>query len=174
MFFELALTTCLSTAFIVDGTSMLPLLHHGDTVSAVSLNCRTLNAGGIVIFRPTSGSALLVKKLIALPDDIIHIRHNRILINGFPANAPDGSHYILNQLGTKLLKLYEGRPLGGHLVIGRSGSKDSSEFGPISINSIIGVVSSIQTRDASPKLAVSDIDLSISDKSSHPSGNTSY
>jgi len=144
MIFEVALATCLSTAFIVDGTSMLPLLHDGDTVSAVAPNCRPLNAGDIVIFRPTEGSPLFVKKLIAVPGDIIHIRHNRILINGFPANAPDGSHYVLNQQGTKLLNLYAGRPLGGHLVIGRAGTKDSSVFGPISHDSIIGVVSSVR------------------------------
>jgi signal peptidase I len=69
----------------VSGTSMVPTLHHNDTlaIEKISLYTHSLQRGEIVIFDPGSkGVGIYIKRIIGLPGDTVEIKDGYVSVNG--------------------------------------------------------------------------------------------
>lgn len=131
-------------AFYIPSESMLPTLQVGDRVlvNKLSYKLHEPRRGDIVVFKAPRGAATdeikdLVKRLVGLPGETIEGRNGRIYIDGRPLNEP----YLPD--GTK------SRPFGpekvpedSYFMLGdnRQFSKDSTFFGPIQRDDLIGRV----------------------------------
>jgi signal peptidase I len=131
--------------FIVQGSSMEPNFHNYDylLIEKISDNFKeSYQRGSVVVFHPPDQpSQNYIKRIIALPNEQIHIKNNTIIIQnennpkGFVLNEPylstdeitDGSYSVK-------LRNNEYYLLGDN----RDNSKDSRTFGPIKKDQIIG------------------------------------
>ena len=146
--------------FQVDGTSMAPTLADSDFVLVNKITYARLDLGpfdflvpgksngdylfggphrgDVVVFRsPTNPARDFVKRVIAVPGDVIEVRDRRVFVNGVPL-AEEG--YTLEapryQFGPEVV------PTDHFFVLGdnRNRSQDSHEFGPIHSRLIVGQV----------------------------------
>jgi signal peptidase I len=124
---------------VISGNSMLPTLSSSDLilVSRLSYQLGPIRAGDIVVFsRPSSRATSLVKRVVALPGNIVEWRGGRLYVEGAamdtgtPGSAGtghdgDGVHVV---------------PAGHYYVLGddRAESTDSRVFGDIARESIEG------------------------------------
>ena len=92
--------------------------------------------GEVVVFRsPESGGSNLIKRIIAVPGDVIEIRSGAVSVNG---QRLDESAYV-DRPGT-FSKAATTVPEDQYWVMGdnRTGSSDSRSFGPIPRENIVG------------------------------------
>lgn len=129
----------------IHGSSMHPLVKHGDEVD-VLVDVQPVKANDLVVFRV--GNQTVIKKVAGVPGDHLDIAQCEdavgtenlcIYINGEAARSPSSKPYKLEHGTVKLVRMYTG-VLSGYFVLGREGTYDSSKFGPISQDAIIGVV----------------------------------
>ncbi len=142
--------TYLFQAFYIPSESMVPTLEIGDRVlvNKVSYRLHDVNRGDIIVFKAPEGTRTaeikdLVKRVIGLPGDTIAGRNGRIYINDkvleepwLPTGTQSRQFQCTAQLGC-----VNGRvPAKSVFVLGdnRLQSKDSTYFGPIRDNGIIG------------------------------------
>lgn len=122
----------------VDGDSMDPTLKNGTAVvySRVSNHYET---GDILSIKMAYGE-YYIKRVVALPGDIVNIVDGKLLVNGVPEEgnyargdtAPEDAeiHYPYTVPGGRLFVLGDNRPV----------SIDSRSFGPVSFSQVQGKV----------------------------------
>lgn len=95
--------------------------------------------GDIIVFDPpVSSDKPYVKRVIGLPGDKISIHDNKVFVNGNAIQEPyiaAPPHYTYPLTGGEFTV-----PAGDIFVLGdnRNNSSDSSRFGPVSLDSVIG------------------------------------
>ena len=153
-----AIATCLLRVFVVQpfyipSESMEPTLHgcpgcNEDhvLVDKISYRAHDVRAGDIVVFhRPADAAGIpdkvLIKRVIALPGDVISLKGGKVYVNGLVLDEP----YVDKQCGPNATTPLTGTsrwkvPANDVFVMGdnRCHSEDSRMFGPIAKSSIIG------------------------------------
>ena len=126
----------LSARVRVDGFSMIPTLQNGEYILVNRLAYKTgqPNRGDIIVFRlPGDEQQDLIKRVIGMPGDTIHISDGIVTINGATLEEP----YIAQD------PLYFGDwtvPEGSLFVLGdnRNDSRDSHQWGLLPLENVIG------------------------------------
>jgi len=143
----LVVRTFLVQAFWIPSASMEPTLHEGDRVlvNKLSYDLHDVHHGDVIVFeRPDEPSEVphpedeiqdLIKRVIALPGDVIEGRDGIVYINDEPIDEP----YLAPDTPTTDLPRQE-IPEGKVFVMGdnRTNSHDSRRFGPVDESSIVG------------------------------------
>ncbi len=122
--------------FWIDGSSMEPSLHHGQHLLATRFSYwfQPPQRGDVIVFRsPISQERDLIKRVIGLPGETVAVRDGRIWIDGQPLDEPYANPTPYNggpwQLGQdEIFVLGDNRPA----------SMDSHNWGPLTLNRIIG------------------------------------
>ena len=126
----------LSARVRVDGFGMIPTLQNGEYILVNKLAYKTGQParGDIIVFRlPGDESQDLIKRVIGLPGDTVHISDGVVTINGAKLREP----YIAQD------PLYFGEwtvPEGFLFVLGdnRNDSRDSHQWGLLPLENVIG------------------------------------
>ncbi|HYN89052.1 MAG TPA: signal peptidase I, partial [Ardenticatenaceae bacterium] len=114
----------------VDGTSMEPTLHSEERliIEKVSYLLHVPARGDIVVLRlPGRESDPLIKRVVALPGEVVAVRNGRVYVDGAPLDEP-----YLNQLTSGFVAAQQ-VPEGHVFVLGdnRGASNDSRIFGMV-------------------------------------------
>ncbi len=128
-------------AFEVLGNSMVPTLERGDRIIAWEEDPEELHRGDIVVVDPPPGdddNTELVKRLMALPGDVIELRFGAFFVNGEPQPLPEGAtpHSGFTWIPRTRLGIDQYYVLGDNRPV----SYDSEEFGPVGPAAIRGKV----------------------------------
>jgi signal peptidase I len=134
VFFLLRVTV---QSFVVVGSSMEPSLEDGQRllVNKVVYHLREPQRGEIIVFhQPNGGSVDLIKRIIALPGDIVEIKEGAVYINDSAIDEP----YI--KAAPSYTMAEEEIPEGKYFVLGdnRNNSNDSHSWGELPQQNIIG------------------------------------
>ncbi|GBF11651.1 signal peptidase I [Tepidibacillus infernus] len=137
--------TFLFAPFIVDGTSMMPTLENGERLIVNELQYRfgQPKRGDIIVFR-YSEEQDYIKRVIALPGEVVEVKNDQLYINGQKVEEP-----YLNeerkQLAVQGLTLTDDfgpvKVEEGHLFVmgdNRRNSKDSRMIGTIKFDQVVG------------------------------------
>ena len=121
----------------VRGESMEPTLHTDEylLVEKISYRLHEPRRGDVVVFKyPRDEQENFIKRVIAIPGDMVEIDSGRVSINGQPIVEP----YLL-QLPRESMPLTE-IPEGKLFVLGdnRLNSNDSRAFGMVSMGEVLG------------------------------------
>lgn len=81
--------TFLFAPFIVDGTSMMPTLENGERLIVNELQYRfgQPKRGDIIVFR-YSEEQDYIKRVIALPGEVVEVKNDQLYINGQKVEEP--------------------------------------------------------------------------------------
>lgn len=142
--FYLIITNFVGGTIEVDGDSMVPTLHHGETymLNRWSYHFRPPRRGELVVIRDPGYADMAIKRIVAIGEEHVEIHDAAVFIGGvalkegylapkirtFPAKGTAASFVI---------------PRNHFFVLGdnRSNSLDSRSYGPLHRQQIIGVVS---------------------------------
>lgn len=120
--------------YSVPSASMSPTLQPGDHIVVTRYISDQPGRGDIVVFRHPAGRDLTVKRIVAIPGDLVEGREGRLLVSGRVLTEPyateGGSVHIPPQLV----------PAGHLFVLGdnRSDSWDSRHWGPLPDSLVVG------------------------------------
>ena len=126
-------------AFRIPSESMVPTLEIGDRLFVNKFIYRFTDPerGDIVVFKSVEGGEEdLIKRVVAVPGDMVEVRDGELYVNGQPQEGsyvnrefPDRSYYGPNTV-----------PEGHVFVMGdnRANSRDSRFFGPVPYENIEG------------------------------------
>jgi signal peptidase I len=122
---------------------MEPTLFQSDRVlvSKVDYRLATPERGDIVVFDPTSDTAIpFVKRIVAIAGDVVELRDGRLYVNGEASEVPEAVGDTLPQ-SPQVVYPYT-VPEGGFFAMGdnRQASSDSRSFGSQPTAQIIGKV----------------------------------
>jgi signal peptidase I len=127
----------------VSGVSMVPTLYPGQVYLLNRWSTRLFppNYGDLVVVRDRSSGELLVKRIVALPNDSIEFRQGRVLLNGRALREPylpPGSHTASRKIGATPQQLAHDE----FFVMGdnRMVSEDSRSHGPVRRADILGTI----------------------------------
>lgn len=128
---------------IIDGASMEPTFHSGDTCLLNRLEpvLGSVDRGDFVVLQDRGPGDYAIKRVIGLPNDEIEFREGRVFVNG----APITEDYLAANTVTTTPHggptRFEVGP-GNYFVLGdnREISEDSRYYGPISKKTLLGVV----------------------------------
>jgi signal peptidase I len=123
--------------YVIEGSSMVPTLHDGDTAVVNMLTWRLgrFDRGEIVLVRD-GGQGYATKRIVGLPGETIDFRENRVYVNGraleeryLNKDTPTVSEQPRFVLGAQ-----------EYLVLGdnRTDSYDSRIYGPVAKSAIMG------------------------------------
>lgn len=128
----------------VSGSSMVPTFKSGDYLitEKVSYRFNSPKRGDIIVLKnPKDESEDFIKRIIAIPGDIIKIENNSVYVNGEKIQE----HYLPPQTPTRAGSfLTEGNQISAgvnqYFVLGdnRNHSSDSREWGSITKEEIVG------------------------------------
>ena len=123
----------------VEGTSMLPMLEDQDRLFINKLAYRVgdIQRGDVVVFLyPHDHEKSYIKRVIALPGDVLKIDHGVVVVNGKEVAEP----YVPKQFEDDRSQPEMTVPAHEYFVMGdhRSISSDSREFGPVDRDLIYG------------------------------------
>jgi signal peptidase I len=123
----------------VEGTSMLPMLEDQDRLFINKLAYRVgdIQRGDVVVFLyPHDHDKSYIKRVIALPGDVLKIDHGAVFVNGKEVAEP----YVPKQFEDDRSQPEMVIPVHEYFVMGdhRSISSDSREFGPVDRDLIYG------------------------------------
>ncbi|MCY4257444.1 MAG: signal peptidase I [bacterium] len=145
----LLLRSVLFQAYYIRFTSMEPTLQNGDRV-LVQKAGNSLDRGDLIVFgRPSGVSGMqsddLIKRVIALPGEVIKLQEGVVYINNQRLHEP---YLDSNRITTGDLSLACPEMVGEGCLVGenevfvmgdnRTNSTDSRTFGPILTNQIVG------------------------------------
>jgi signal peptidase I len=131
--------------FFVKGQSMEPNFHNNDylIIDELSYRFRAPERGEVVVFKyPRNPSQRYIKRIIGLPDEIVEIQDNQIIIHKYlDTIILDESDYLpipINTSGTVKISLGEDE----YFVMGdnRVASSDSRKWGALPEENIVGRV----------------------------------
>lgn len=145
MLFGSVLSYFLITQFMafgqVEGNSMLPTLRDGERflINRLVYRLREPRPGDIIEFNTPRMSDFTVKRVIALPGDVVQIKNGAVYVNGKIRQE----HYLPAGMKTEGQALGENAftvSAGAYFVLGdnRSVSLDSRMFGAISRELLVG------------------------------------
>lgn len=130
----------------IKGASMEPTFTNGNYIftSKVTYKMRQPKQGDIVVFHSIRNPDIeYIKRIIALPGDTVLIQNQEVFVNGTQLIEPYISEkttlipgsYVQENVALTI-------PEGHYFVMGdnRPRSSDSREFGPITLDSIVGQV----------------------------------
>ena len=121
-------------ALVEDGPSMQPNLYRGDRVMTekVSYRFTTPQRGDVVIVRRPEPEKSLIKRVVALPGEVVEVRQGHVWIDGAAAAEPWVTYFGGPDYGPARV------PAGHVFVLGdnRPNSRDSREIGPIALDSV--------------------------------------
>lgn len=123
--------------FEVVGSSMKPSLHDGQRllVNKAVYFFREPEAGEVVVFQaPNNRQADYIKRIIALPGDVVEVKEGVVYVNGSPLDEP----YIKDEPGYTLSP--ETVPENNYFVLGdnRNNSNDSHNGWTVPRQNIVG------------------------------------
>lgn len=129
--------------YFVDGVSMEPNLHNAERilVDKWSYLFHPPQRGDIIVFAaPPDPSEDYVKRIIALPGDIITIRNTTVIVDGdtlsetYVSSARQGNPFAYKQINNVIV------PPNDYFVLGdnRVESSDSRDWGFVPRNNIVG------------------------------------
>lgn len=123
----------------VEGTSMMPILADQERifVNKFVYKFEHISRGDIVVFRyPRDPSKSYIKRVIAVPGDVVRIEDGRVFVNGRRLKEQYVPESYFDHRSFPEHRVAEGfyYVLGDH----RSMSNDSREFGPVSAEYIYG------------------------------------
>ena len=133
LLFALALRTFLFSTYVVLGSSMEDSLHTGDIV-LVWKGPQQLARGDVVMLKRSDYDLCLIKRVIALPGEVVEIKGPEVLVNNTPVPQPAAGHPGSYQMGALQV------PPDSYFVLGdnRDHSRDSQIFGPFKRDEIVG------------------------------------
>lgn len=128
----------------VDGSSMAPSMKDGEryVLWHVLTAMRTPRRGEIICFRLPGESVYTVKRVVALPGEVVQIRGGRLHVSGAPLDEPYLAPGVQTRPGPELgFRTYR-VPADFFVVLGdnRDHSGDSRSFGPVPRHWISGIV----------------------------------
>ena len=121
----------------VEGSSMLPSLHHNNYVIVSRLTYRfgVVERGDVVVFEfPHNKNEDYIKRVIALPGETIEISNGFVYINGQPIEEP----YINAPLARDYPAVMVPQEMVYVMGDNRNDSSDSRRWGALSVEDIIG------------------------------------
>jgi signal peptidase I len=122
--------------YSIPSASMEPTLHPGDHILVTPYRRSLPNRGDVVVFRsPANGNELFVKRIVAVPGDLVESRCGRLFVGGHAAAEP---HVRGPEMTGSILPQVV--PSGSYFVLGdnRSNSFDSRHWGFLSGASLVG------------------------------------
>lgn len=123
------------TIYEVPSASMAPALLPGDRIVVTRFLTDGPERGDVIVFRhPISGSELVVKRVIALPGDLVDSHMGRVRIGGRTLDEPYASAGTTGSIPPQLV------PADHLFVLGdnRAGSYDSRSWGPLPRHLVLG------------------------------------
>jgi signal peptidase I len=123
----------------VEGTSMLPRLEDRDRlfINKFVYHISSIERGDVIVFHyPRDPEKSYIKRVIALPGDVLRIDHGRVFVNGKPLREP----YVPAEYRDNRSLAEITVPPDSFFVMGdhRSISSDSRDFGPVDRSLIYG------------------------------------
>ena len=145
-FFAFLLRTFIFTTAAVTTESMSPTLKAGDVVLVSLLSyvgSERPKKGDIVLLRFPSGpfqGEVLLRRVVALPQDVVSESKGRILINGEAMPGADYATMTTASAGSKEAEKITSLGAESYFVLSdfASSGKDSREFGPVPASYIVG------------------------------------
>lgn len=137
--------------YVVEGESMMPTLQDGNklVVNKIGYQIGELNRFDVIVFHANQEEDY-VKRIIGLPGDTLEYRDDVLYINGKKVKEPYLDKYRKEAFGSRLtgdftlleLTGTETVPKDHIFVLGdnRLGSRDSREFGFVSVDQVVGKV----------------------------------
>lgn len=138
---------------IVNGTSLDPMIKDGDTINVFLgyYDCHQIEREDIVVYQYSKSKDPVIKIVKGIPNDKFEVKQTElgynIVINDQAAVNSESDPYLLKEANIRMLSLYQKNykgviPEDAYLILGNltSGSFDSTQFGLISENDIIGKV----------------------------------
>ena len=123
----------------IEGNSMAPLLSHQERIfiNKFVYHFERIERGDVVVFwYPLDHTKSFIKRIVALPDETVEIRHGMLYVNGDPLTEPyvPSEYEDLSDFGPMRV------PSDSYFVMGdnRSSSNDSRVFGPVASRFIYG------------------------------------
>ena len=114
---------------------MAPALQPGDRIVATRALGQHVARGDVVVFRdPADSSRLSVKRVIALPGDLVESREGRVFVSGRAVDGSYGTHPPSAEIPPQIVP-------GGYLFVlgdNRVESWDSRHWGPLPANLVVG------------------------------------
>ncbi|PIR88124.1 MAG: signal peptidase I [Candidatus Harrisonbacteria bacterium CG10_big_fil_rev_8_21_14_0_10_45_28] len=139
--------------FVISGTSMSGIIESGERVQVEMgfYTCNEIKRGDVVVHQFSPDKDPLIKMVRAIPGDTwgfeVGNKDINLVVNGEILLNSKGQAYKISEGSMGLLKLYydehDGKiPLGAYMILGNkaSGSFDSTRFGLVSKNDILGKV----------------------------------
>ena len=123
----------------VEGTSMLPMLEDQDRlfINKMAYRVGDIHQGDVVVFQyPRDHTKSYIKRVIALPGDVLRIDHGRVYVNGkrLPERYVPERYTDDRSQPDMVLPSHKYFLMGDH----RSISSDSRDFGPVDRDLIYG------------------------------------
>ena len=121
--------------YAVPSTSMSPTLQMGDRILVTNSAGDNLERGVVVVFRSSAGAELLVKRIVAVPGELVESRDGRFAVSG---RILDEGYLLPNSKTTDVPRQIV--PSGCYFVMGdnRENSVDSRVLGVIPASRIVG------------------------------------
>jgi signal peptidase I len=131
--------TFIGQAFRVEGTSMQPLLEHGERIIVNKLVYRyhPIARGDVVVFWfPLEPHISFIKRVVALPGDVVEVRDGSVFVNEGAVDEPylQGTFRDRSNLPPTQVKAGHYFVLGDH----RGASHDSRKWGEVPEKYIYG------------------------------------
>lgn len=123
----------------VEGTSMLPMLEDQDRlfINKIAYRVGDIHQGDVVVFQyPRDHTKSYIKRVVALPGDLLRIDHGRVYVNGkrLPEPYVPARYSDDRSQPDMMLPPHHYFLMGDH----RSISSDSRDFGPVDRDLIYG------------------------------------
>jgi signal peptidase I len=121
--------------YSIPTASMTPTLQVGDHIVVTPYHGATPDRGDVVVFRSPSSNDLLVKRIVAVPGDLVESHAGRLFVGGHAAAEP----YVATPATTGIVAS-QVVPAGCFFVLGdnRANSFDSRQWGVLPGQFLIG------------------------------------
>ena len=137
--------------YVVEGESMMPTLQDGNklVVNKIGYHIGEFHQFDVIVFHANEEEDY-VKRIIGLPGDRIEYLEDQLYINGKKVDEPYLDKYRKELLGERLTGNFTLQEITGESVVpeghifvlgdNRLGSRDSREFGFVSVDQVVGKV----------------------------------